>query len=167
MILIGFRAVALLAFALSATPLRAEEPSGCDKFKWPIGTQQAALANPAKAAVSDGGALGVGGAALAQLAPVDQAHFQQKPERAPRPGSYGAVLTLAAPAAGIYTVSLSEGAWIDVIQNGATLKPLAFSGARDCPHIRKTLKFRLEPTKTTLQISNVAAPEIAIVVLGE
>lgn len=54
-----------------------------------------------------------------------------------------------------------------MIQNGATLKPLAFSGARDCANIRKTLKFKPQPTKTTLQISNVAGPEIAIVVLGE
>jgi hypothetical protein len=162
-----FRVAPMLAFTLSATPLRAEEPSGCDKFKWPIGLQQAALATPAKIPVSDGGAVDLGVGARAHLEPVDQVRFPLPPERAPASGSYGAVLTLPAPPAGTYTVSLSAAAWVDVIQNGERIKPAGFSGARDCPNIRKTLKFKLQPTKTTLQLSNVAAPEIAIVVLGE
>ncbi len=157
----------LLAFVFAAAPLRAEEPSGCDKFKWDIALPQAALATPAKIPVSDGGALDLGVGALARLSPVDKVRFPQAPERAPKPESFGAVLTLAAPPAGTYTVSLSAGAWIDVIQNGAPLKPEAFSGARDCPHIRKSLKFKLQSALTTLQISNAAEPEIGIVVLGE
>ena len=100
-------------------------------------------------------------------APVEKIHFAQAPERAPAPASYAAVLTLASPAAGVYTVSLSAGAWIDVFQDGAALHPLAFSGARDCQNIRKTLKFQLAAQKTVIQISNSAAAEISIVVLPE
>ena len=160
--------VCLLALAVSALPLRAEEPSGCDKFKWPIARQQAALASQDKAAVADGGALAVGTARKVSLAPIEKVHFPQAPERPPAPATYAAVLTLAIPpAAGVYTVSLSAGAWVDVYEDGAALRPLAFSGARDCPNIRKTLKFQLAAKTTVIQISNAAAPEISIVVLPE
>ena len=48
-----------------------------------------------------------------------------------------------APKAGIYTVSLSAGGWIDLVQDGHSLKPKAFSGATDCDGIRKTMKYEL------------------------
>ena len=42
------RAPVLIAFVLlgPASALAAEEPSGCDKFKWPIGRERAALTAP-------------------------------------------------------------------------------------------------------------------------
>ncbi len=122
----GFLCVLRLAaplLLLVLSPLHAEEPSGCDKFKWPIARQQAALASAGKATVADGGALSVGTASRAALAPVEKVHFTQTPERAPAPATYAAVLTLAPPAAGVYTVSLSAGAWVDVFQDGAALHP--------------------------------------------
>jgi hypothetical protein len=160
-------AAPLLLLALSQQPSRAEEPSGCDKFKWPIARQQAALAAEGKATVADGGALAVGTAARVSLAPVEKVHFAQAPERAPAPGTYAAVLTFAPSAAAVYTVSLSEGAWVDVFQDSAALRPLAFSGAKGCPNIHKSLKFQLAAQKTVIQVSNSAAAEISIVVLPE
>jgi len=44
---------------------------------------------------------------------------------------------------------------------------LAFSGAKDCPHIRKSLKFKLTGQKVVIQISNAAAPDIILVALPE
>jgi hypothetical protein len=158
-------AAPLLLLALS--PLHAEEASGCDKFKWSIARQQAALASAGKATVADGGALSVGTALRVPLSPVEKIHFKQTPERAPAPATYAAVLTLAPPAAGVYTLSLSAGAWVDVFQDGAALHPLAFSGARDCPDIRKSLKFQFSAKPTVIQVSNAAAPEISLVVLPE
>ena len=165
-----FRALRLAAplLLLALSPSHAEEASGCDKFKWPIARQQAALASAGKATVADGGALSVGTALRASLSPVEKIHFTQTPERAPAPATYAAVLTLAAPpAAGVYTVSLSAGAWIDVFQDGAALHPLAFSGAKDCPDIRKSLKFQFSAKTAVIQLSNAAAPEISLVVLPE
>jgi hypothetical protein len=149
----------------AAGPVRAEEPSGCDKFKWPIDDEQAALASPDKRTVEDGGALVPGKAVVVHLAPVDNVHFQQPPQRPPAPDSTAAMLKLPSPQAGVYTVSLSAGAWIDVIQGGVQQKPLGFSGARDCPNIHKTLKFRLSAEDVTIQISGFAAPEISLVVM--
>ncbi len=54
-----------------------------------------------------------------------------------------------------------------MIEDGAAAKPLAFSGAKDCPHIRKTLKFKLAGQKAVIQISNAAAPDIILVALPE
>ncbi|MGC2781072.1 MAG: hypothetical protein WA418_36090, partial [Bradyrhizobium sp.] len=83
------------------------------------------------------------------------------PERTPKDGTFaGLARFAAAPKAGVYTVSLSAAAWIDVVQDGKTLKPIAFSGATDCDGIRKTVKYELGSQPFALQISG--APENAI-----
>jgi hypothetical protein len=51
-----------------------------------------------------------------------------------------------------------------VIQDGVALKPFAFRGARECPHLRKSLKFQLAPQETVIQVSNAAEWEISRVV---
>ncbi len=158
---------ALLALVVASSPTRAEEPVGCDKFKWPIVREQAALAAADKQSIAPESALAPGTAALVHLAPVEQAHFALEPQRTPAAASNAAVLKFTAPAAGVYTVSLSAGAWIDLIQDGAALKPLAFSGVRECPHIRKSLKFQLAPQEALIQISNVAEREISVVVMPQ
>ncbi len=159
-----FGATLTLALTVASAPTRAEEPVGCDKFKWPVIREQAALAAADKQSIAPDGVLAAGAAATVHLAPVEQAHFALEPQRAPSSGSNAAVLKFTAPAAGVYTVSLSAGAWIDVIQDGAALKPLAFSGARECPHIRKSLKFQMAPQEAVIQISNANEAEISVVV---
>ena len=47
------------------------------------------------------------------------------------------------PEAGIYTISLSSGGWVNLFQDGHALKPKAFSGATDCDGIRKTMKYEI------------------------
>jgi hypothetical protein len=163
----GIVPLVLLAASCAALNARAEEASGCDKFKWPVARQQAALLAEARPAVGDGGGLALGTAVIVHLAPVDKVAYAQPPERAPLPGGFGAVLTLADPPAGVYSLSLSAGAWIDVLQDGAAKKPLAFSGAKDCPGIHKILKFQLDTRKTVIQISNARDPQLSIVVLPE
>ena len=59
----------------------------------------------------------------------------------------------AAPKAGLYTVSLSAGGWVDLVQDGHFLKPKAFSGATDCDGIRKTMKYELSASPFVLQVS--------------
>jgi hypothetical protein len=87
------------------------------------------------------------------------------PERAPKDGTFAGFTTFAAlPKAGSYTVSLSSGAWIDLSQDGHFLKPTAFSGARDCDGIRKTVKFDLAATPFVIQISGSRESAISIAV---
>ena len=67
--------------------------------------------------------------------------------------------------AGVYTISLSAGAWVDVVQNGHFLKPQGFSGATDCDGIRKTMKYELSASPFVLQVSGTKESAISIAIL--
>ena len=158
--------VALLL--LGATPvLAAEEPSGCDKFKWPIERERAALTAPDRAKLASGSeqtALPSSAITLALVASQD-AKLPMPPERAPNDGSFAGFTSIKAPKAGLYTISLSAGAWIDVVQDGHFLKPVAFSGATDCDGIRKTVKYELSAQPLVLQVSGAKEDSLVIAIL--
>lgn len=67
--------------------------------------------------------------------------------------------------AGLYTISLSTGAWVDVVQDGHALKPVAFSGATDCSGIRKTVKYELSAQPFVLQVSGAKENSVSIAIL--
>ena len=159
--------VALLL--LGAAPAwAAEEPSGCDKFKWPIERERAALTAPDRAKLASGSELAAmpsSGVTLALVTPAD-AKLPTPPERAPKEGTFAGFATIkAAPKAGLYTVSLSSGGWLDVVQDGHFLKPKAFSGATDCDGIRKTVKFELSAAPFVVQVSGTKEDSISIAIL--
>jgi hypothetical protein len=164
------RTAFLLALVLfGAAPARAaEEPSGCDKFKWPIERERAALTAPDRAKLTSGGelaALPASGVTLALVAPAD-AKLPTPPERAPKEGTFASFTSIkTAPKAGLYTVSLSSGGWVDVVQDGHFLKPKAFSGATDCDGIRKTMKYELSASPFVLQVSGSTDNSISIAIL--
>jgi hypothetical protein len=154
---------------LGAAPAwAAEEPSGCDKFKWPIDRERAALTAPDRAKLVSGAelaALPATGMTLALAAPGD-AKLPTPSERAPKEGTFAGFASIkGAPKAGLYTVSLSAGAWLDVVQDGHFLKPKAFSGATDCDGIRKTMKFELSASPFALQVSGAREDSISIAIL--
>jgi hypothetical protein len=161
---------ALLALMLfgAAPAWAAEEPSGCDKFKWPIERERAALTSPDRAKLISGGELASlpsTGVTLALVAPAE-AKLPTPPERAPKEGTFAGFASVkTAPKAGLYTVSLSSGGWVDVVQDGHFLKPKAFSGATDCDGIRKTMKYQLSAGPLVLQISGTRDNSISIAVL--
>ncbi|WP_409998569.1 hypothetical protein [Bradyrhizobium sp. SZCCHNR1002] len=156
-------ATALLLGLVTSSAARAAEPSGCDKFKWDITRERAALTATDRQKLDSGADLAglpAQGISLS-LRPFPDAKLPAAPERAPKEGSFaGFIRTRTAPKAGIYTVSLSAAAWIDVVQDGKVLRPIAFSGATDCDGIRKTVKYDLGAQPVALQISG--APEAAI-----
>jgi hypothetical protein len=154
---------------LSAAPAcAAEEPSGCDKFKWPINREQAALTAPDRANLasgSDRAALPSSGITLELVVPID-AKLPSPPERAPKDGTFaGFVSFKTAAKAGVYTISLSSGAWVDVVQDGRFLKPAAHSGATDCEGIRKTMKYELSAQPFVVQISGAKDNSVSIAIL--
>jgi hypothetical protein len=163
------RTFLIAALLLGAAPaLAAEEPSGCDKFKWPIDRERAALTAPDRTKLASGSALAAlpaTGMTLALVAPGD-AKLPMPPERAPREGTFAGFASIkGTPKAGIYTVSLSAGAWVDVVQDGHFLKPKAFSGATDCDGIRKTMKYEISPSPFVLQVSGIKENSISIAIL--
>ena len=163
------RAILLVALLIGAAPAHAaEEPSGCDKFKWPIERERAVLTAPDRARLASGGELGTlpsTGLTLAMVAPAD-ARLPTPPERAPREGTFaGFVSVKAPPKAGLYSISLSSGGWVDVVQNGSFLKPKAHSGATDCDGIRKTMKYELSAQPFVLQVSGAKDNSLSIAIL--
>jgi hypothetical protein len=164
------RAPLLIALVLlgTAPAWAAEEPSGCDKFKWPIDRERAALTAPDRVKLASGGevaALPSTGITLALQTPAD-AKLPTPPERAPKEGTLAGFANFKSPPkAGLYTISLSMGAWIDVVQDGHALKPKAFSGATDCDGIRKTMKYELSASPFVLEISGAKENAISVAIL--
>ena len=159
--------VALLLFA-TVSVHAAEEPSGCDKFKWDITQARAALTAQDRAKLNSGSELTTvpsTGITLALLAPAE-ARLPSPPERAPKEGTFAGFASFkAVPKAGVYTISLSEGAWVDVVQDGHFLKPKAFSGATDCEGIRKTMMYDLGAGPFVLQISGAKGSSVSVAIL--
>jgi hypothetical protein len=164
------RAPLFIAFVLlGAVPASAaEEPSGCDKFKWNIDHERAALTAPDRVKLASGGELAAvpSTAMTLSLSAPAEARLPTPPERAPKEGTFAGFTSFkSSPKAGIYTVSLSAGAWVDMVQDGHPLKPKAFSGATDCDGIRKTVKFELSASPFVLQISGTKENSISIAIL--
>jgi hypothetical protein len=150
---------------LAAAPALAQEPAGCTSFKWPLDHERALLASPAQ--VASGGAVSQPQTAVSvALVPFTEAKLPQAPSRAPKyPDSYAGFVQASAPAsAGTYRITLSHGAWIDVIQDGRTLKSVAFTGAKGCDGIAKSVKFDLAAAPFVIELSGTAAHSVGLVV---
>lgn len=150
-------AASLAGFAASAA-----ESGGCGRFAWDLGAERdllAAASAPASGLVSPPAAFRLA------LGPAETAALPKPPppDAKPRPGLAGAI-PLSIAEAGTYRVTLSGEAWIDAVQHDAFLNAEAFSGVGDCPGIRKSVKFRLDPGTLLLQIRGSAADVIAVAV---
>ena len=160
-----FVAVSLLAVAPAWA---AEEPSGCDKFKWNIDHARAALTAPDRMKLDSGSelaALPATAVTVALVAPAD-AKLPTPPERAPKEGTFAGFANFkSAPKPGIYTISLSVGGWVDLVQDGHALKPKAFSGATDCDGIRKTMKYEISASPFVLQVTGVKQDAVSVAIL--
>ena len=100
------------------------------------------------------------------LRPPAEANLPSPPERAPKEGTFAGFASFkGAPKAGLYTVSLSAGGWVDLVQDGHFLKPKAFSGATDCDGIRKAMKYEISASPFVLQVSGSSEASISIAIL--
>jgi hypothetical protein len=149
----------------------AQEPLGCDKFKWPLDKERATLTGTDLPKVTSGARVTwpIPWATTVALVPFTDAKLPVAPESAPKsPTSFaGFVQTAAPPRAGTYKITLSSEGWIDVVQDGHTVKSASFSGATGCEGIRKSVKFDLLAQPLTLELSSVPADSIKIAVSAE
>lgn len=155
-----------LIIALLTAPALAQEPVGCDKFKWPLDKERARLANPAP--IASGGEVAEPLKAALTLALVTfvEAKLPEAPSRVPKnTGSYAGFVRASAPSkAGTYRVTLSHGAWVDVFQDGHAVQSAAFSGALGCEGVRKSVKFDLTAAPFIIEITGAPAATIGVVV---
>ena len=160
--------LSFLAAVLIASPGPASAEDGCEKFAWSLARERAAFAAADKATITAGETLAAlpSGALVIRLQPGPQASFAMPPERKPRtePWHGGMVRLPALPKSGIYQISLSDDAWIDVIQNGRYARSVGSTGRSDCPGVRKSVRLDLDAAPVVLQVSGVAADTIAVTI---
>lgn len=166
----AFGVLIAAAFLAPTFGARAEEaPSPCANHKWSIDREALLLAYPKEeAGAGAGGAewsAAEDGAFLLALRPLADVIFEKSPERPPANRvSYGSIVRLTGLDSALFEISLSDAAWIDVLQNGAFVKAEDFSGAEGCA-VRKSVRFRLEAGQAVLQLSGAAAPSIGVAVM--
>jgi hypothetical protein len=156
-----FLATVIFSFVSSAF---AQEPVGCDKFKWPLDRERSMLSSAPS--VASGGEMPQLSAVKIELVRYSDAKLPVAPTRLPKSeDSYAGFVRAAAPArAGMYRVTLSEAAWVEVIQNGQPIKSGAFSGVTGCEGVRKSVKFDLSTTPFVIEISGTSAQAIAVAI---
>ncbi len=158
------RKIVISLFAiLAGTCFAMAANTGCDAFKWPVAREQALF--PAAPAAQSGAVLTVGQAVDLSLAAVDTISFDVPPDHAPAAGTFGATASVTVPPEGELQFSLSDEAWIDVVQDGKTVKSSAFSGVKTCPGIRKSVRFKLSAGPATVQLSGAKKPDLKVAVL--
>jgi len=161
------RPALLVGLALLSGPAWAQDPSGCAKFKWSIAREQSAFSTPGLPAVAPGKPLpGIMDPAVVRLQPVAEVAFVQPPRHKPRDGTFGGVFKLPPIAvAGTYQLTLSDDAWIDMLQGGHEVRSSAFSGVKDCPGIRKSVRFPMQTGDASVQISGSPSDSIKVELL--
>jgi hypothetical protein len=165
------RGIALSTVALVALLLPAEgseKGDGCDKFAWSVARELAWFSARDKVSVTSGETLATrpSAAFVMRLKPAGHASFVLPPERIPRSDGWfgGTVSFPAVEWAGIYQVTLSDEAWVDVIQDGRFVRSVGSSRRRDCPSVQKSVRLELAATSFVLQVSGVASDAIVIAI---
>jgi hypothetical protein len=161
------RLAILLAIALAgpAAPSRAEV-DGCASFDWPLTIEKEWFAVPGLPSYASGSTLSaspVAGFTL-RLLPVKEVAFAVAPEKPAESGWGGIVLLPSPETPGLYQITLSDNVWIDVVQGGARLASLAHTGRKDCPSLRKSVRFEFGSGPATLQLSGAPGETLKIAV---
>jgi hypothetical protein len=161
--------LASLALGFSgAKLLHAQDKPACEQFEWSIKREQALFGAPGLSPAASGSKLdSIGGGIALELQPHASVSFLLPPERQPKSAdSFSGVISFANLAkAGLYQITLSAEAWIDVIQDGQAVKSTAFSGKRGCADVRKSVRFELKPGALTIQLSGAAEKTVKLAVL--
>jgi hypothetical protein len=164
--------ISLIVLALCiATPAFAQEPVGCDKFKWPLDKERATLIGTDLPKVASGARINwrLPFVTIVALVPLAEAKLPMVPERAPKSNeSFAAFIQSPAPAkAATYKITLSSEGWIDVVQDGRRVQSITSTGVRGCDGVRKSVKFDLAATPFTIELSGIEANTIAIAISSE
>jgi hypothetical protein len=143
---------------------------GCSAFKWPLDVERKALDNPGIEQVASGtvrGSLKDQAFALT-LQPDASVAYDLPPGKKSKNADtprFGGIVSFAAPEkAGIFQVTLSSEGWIDLVQQGAAVGSAGHSGVKDCPGLRKSVRFKIGDAPVVLQISGAPADTIKVAI---
>ncbi len=146
------------------------EQAPCSGFRWPVQTEMAwitsddsqlldtaaEIASPAPKAIT------------LKMQPTKDAALPTKPgvkNQAIPPESFSGWFKIASlPREGLYQVTLSQHAWIDMVQNDAPLPNAGFTGDPSCGIVRKSVRYKAGQGPVTVQISGAPNETIKVVV---
>lgn len=160
-----------LAVTLAAGSASSAAESGCASFAWDLSSERVLLGEAGRPSLSSGARIDASPPTAFDLVLVRSgaAGLPKPPERTRRAGaeSWAGYVTVPVPTAGTYRVTLPAEAWIDVIQGGETVTSQAFTSARDCPGVRKSVAFQLRAGPATVQLSGVAVEKLSVALTRE
>jgi hypothetical protein len=158
-------AIASIAILLIG-PVSAQELVGCDKFKWPVEREMTALRAAHLQQVNSSTKLSaVPFVGTVMLVPSNTANLPKGPERTPKDDTFSGYLVIMGIASGTYSISVSDVAWLDVVEDDHFLKAKAHSGVQGCQGIRKVLQFELRGDPLIVQISGAPTPRLNVAIL--
>lgn len=163
---------AAVAAAACLVPLNAyaAEPGGCETFAWAIATELQWLKAADSEAVASGATLKEPPAkAIAlSLLPMGQVKFtadqSRRRKEADKTQFGGAVTFENVGEPGIYQISLPIRSWVDVVQDGKTLKSAAHTSKTDCDGVRKSIRFAMGQGPVTVEISGIPSDTVKFVI---
>ncbi|MDG4894131.1 MAG: hypothetical protein EOR72_16895 [Mesorhizobium sp.] len=157
------KVVISLVAILAGNSFAVAADGGCEAFRWPVAREQALF--PEAPAAQSGVELTIGQAVDFSLEAADMVSFEVPPQRAPAAGTFGATASVTVPQDAELQVTVSDEAWIDVVQDGRSVKSAGVSGVKTCPGIRKSVRFKLTAGPATLQFSGAKKPDLKVAVL--
>lgn len=137
--------------------------AGCNAGKRSIAREQDLLPKARKIAFE--GTAPAGEPVTASLKATADLAYQVPPQRSPGPGTHGAILKTTIPKPGLYQVTLSDRAWIDVLQGGRAIPSSDFTEAPACPGLRKSVRFQLAAGPAVLELSGAPATAVTLILL--
>ena len=165
---LGASAGFAMALWFLATAAHAEEAPACAEFKWPLTVERSWFEAANSKELHSGAAVAeaVDGAFRIALKQSHEVAFVLLPEGKPKPDRpLGAVLTFGTvPMPGTYQVTLSDEAWIDVVQGFAYRPSIEFSEVNGCPGLRKSVRFEFKSAPLALQLSSASAPSLKVAI---
>jgi hypothetical protein len=141
----------------------AQERDRCADFAWPLAAERSMLAEAPM--VENGGAVPLGQARRVATPLLAEANLPAPPERRFEGAeSIRAAFVTADTAASRIQITLSDDAWVDVVQDGRYLRSLGSTGHRGCPGLRKSVRFDTGGAPFVIQVSGPDLKSVAIAV---
>jgi hypothetical protein len=137
--------------------------AGCDAGKWPLSAIQTHFGGTLPSLSSGDSLPALGAPVLVNLSAQSEVTFPHAPGRPPKANpAYAAVLKLGAEPAATYQITVSDGAWVDLIENGEPVKQSGYVRRRDCPGVDKSIRFKTNGGPLAIQISGAYAKTIKV-----
>lgn len=163
-------ALAIFAIAAGVTPgfADAKDNPACEQFEWSIKRELEFFRDPnldmvfSEATLSSIPDKGL----VMQLQPHAAIDYELAPGGEPKSDdSFAGLLFIKdVPQAGTYQVTLSDDAWIDLIQDGKELALVTETANPNCSDARKSMRFRLDRGPLTVQVSGASSTVIKLVI---